>query len=259
MINHLDLQPVAEKISPADWRSIRIRFARLERDVPELQVEGWAISEAERRELQRELNLNYSTLLSNIKNGRSQIRFRTTIQGIPPDADFRGALLGDKANARTDGLIFSPAKLPEPVVSKAEDINSAMPATPKHWSGAFVSEAAGFLAPERLRSLKDRYQSHALQACLEELEALQRTQPEAFGILLLAGYLSLGESLARRHDPDRASLYLFANRGFEVLLESSSGNGERQESLETEAGFRELIPRACRCIARLFGFVKETR
>lgn len=254
---------VSSSSSPTEWTSIRLTFARQDRDVPELAIVGWPVSEAERQELQHELNRSYRGLLSNVKNGRDQYRFQTSIQGVPPDADFRATLVVDKSNPRTDGLVFSPVIAPEPISPAMLNEHTSLAATDKpletagHWSGAFMTEATGFLSPTRIRSLKDRYQSHALQAVVEELEALQQSQPEAFATLLFAGYLSLGESLARRHDPDRGSLYHFANRGFEELLESSA---ERRETpTDEDSGLRDLIPFACRCIARLFGFGAEAK
>ena len=256
-----DRIPVSGNASPTDWTSIRLTFARQDGDVPELMIDGYLVSEAERRELQHELNRNYSGLLSNVKNGSKLYRFRSPVQGVPQDAEFRVSLVRDMTSARTEGLVFTPAIVPEPCLPSKLIQNDSLPATGQplaaagHWSEAFLAEAAGFLSPARMRSLEDRYQSHALQAVVEELETLQHSQPNVFATLLLSGYLSLGESLARRHDPDRASLYHFANRGFQKLLESS---GECHETpTDGDSGFRDIIPLACRCIARLFGFVTE--
>lgn len=260
MLNNHELSQAADKPSPKDLHSLRIQFARISQDVPELLIDGLTISDAERDSLLCELKERYPVLLANVKNGRHQFRFRTPIGGIPPDTEFRGTLLSDKVNARVDGLLFTPANAPECLTTKAEQVGRATPATLDHWSVAFLAETATFLNSERLRLLKDRYQSHSLAACLEEIETLQHSQPDTFGLILLAGYLSLGESLARRHDPDRASLYLFAGRGLEELLDGSPEFGNRSErKLDETTGLRELIPRACRCLARLFGFAEKGR
>jgi hypothetical protein len=167
-------------------------------------VEGpaGAISNAEVRELERELQARYEELR---REPASTVCVRTRQYAVEnPDPN----------GSRQPTLIIRPA-----AANGAVAVSSNGKTRPPRWEEGFYGELARMVADPAIQ----RLEAHALRAAVEELQGGAAESRGVLAATLMAGYLALSEQVCRGQDQDRAGMYALALRGLGRLVPESDG------------------------------------
>lgn len=177
-----------------------------------LEGTGGAVSEAELRDLDRELQAKYEQLR---REPSSTIRVRSkhyTVENKDPNGSRQPTLVIRPVPANGTGLADPNGK-----------VHLA------NWIDGFFAEVAKRVADPAVQ----RLEGHALRAVVEELQAAAAEDAGMLAATLMASYLAVAEQLCRGQDQDRAGLYALALRGLGRLLPESAaedGVGWRKPS-----------------------------
>jgi hypothetical protein len=170
-----------------------------------LEGAAGAVSEAELRDLDRELQAKYEQLR---REPSSTIRVRSkqyTVESKDPNG------------SRQPTLIIRPLGSNALVQVTQNGKYVAL-----SWIEGFYAEVAKMGSDPAV----PRLEAHALQAAVEELQAAAPEHAAELAATLMASYLALSEQLCRGPDQDRAGMYALALRGVGRLLpESSTDDG----------------------------------
>jgi hypothetical protein len=183
-----------------------------------LEGSAGAMSDAELRELERELQGHYEQLR---REPASIVRVRSKQYQVENQ---------EPNGSRQPTLLIRPVST-----------NGSMPAgahgksPPPSWADGFYGALAKLAGDTAL----PRLEAHALQAAVEELQAGVPSDAGLLAAMLMASHLALSEQLCRGSDEDRAGMYALALRVLgrvmtEGAREDRSGWWEATSAARTE-------------------------
>ena len=205
----------------------RLVYARRNGDLPELQIEGFQLSEKEEIALSRELSDRYQNLVGQTSNqsrnkGYKIVTLATQVLDFPDPQAFYIKQVKSR-DARTPNLIFLPKETTSSNATSQIAANASRERTdpPKttnsvHWPAHFLRDANRLLTESHAQALRpaDR---EVLKEIVEEMREQSTKNTDSFTLLMTWGYIALGQKHLDASDESRKGGFLLAERGLNLI------------------------------------------
>ena len=205
--------------------------------LPRLEDPGGRLAGADLALLGREVARSFERLVGGIDGDL------LTLDGpVPPHLPRRFRVHVTDRQQRCPTLLLE-------AVDHAEPAAESAPAAPGRWQAEFLGEVAELLA-----KAGDGNTLSPLDFVLSDLRALLRKDPRRFTLLLLAGYLHVGDALSLRHGAGGANRYAQAAGALARLAGSSLPAGTLDALLEADEGIVNPREQSLGWLRRFFSF-----